>query len=124
MTDLDPSLAARHRTVWPALTTCIAVLVLAASGVVAGIPPSLAGTKTSLAATESSPWPQTNANAAQSRANLTEKVLTPAALTKVGPLRSVLAPVRPQNPACDPMPITAPVLAGGYAYAMTNLGLS
>jgi hypothetical protein len=102
----------------------VAVLVLAASCVVAGIPPSLAGTKTSLAGTENSPWPQTNANAAQSRVNLNEKVLTPSAVTRVGPLRSVLAPRRPQNPACGPMPIVAPVLAGGYVYAMTNYKLS
>jgi outer membrane protein assembly factor BamB len=124
MTDLHPSLAARHRTVWPALTTCIAVLALATSSVVAGIPPSQAGTKTSLAATESSPWPQTNGNAAQSRVNLTEKVLTPAAMAKVGPLRGFLAPLRPRSPYCGQQAIAAPVLAGGYVYAMTNYKLS
>jgi hypothetical protein len=81
----------------------VAVLVLAVSGVVGGIPPSLAGTKTSLAATESSPWPQTNANAAQSRVNLTEKVLTPSAVTKVRYLRQVVAPKSPVNPDCGLM---------------------
>jgi outer membrane protein assembly factor BamB len=124
MTDRDPSLAARHRTVWWALTTCIAVLVLAASSVVAGIPPSQAGTKTSLAATESSPWPQTNGNAAQSRVNLNEKVLTPSAVTKVRYLRQMVAPKSPVNPDCGPDGIVAPVLAGGYVYAMTNQKLS
>ena len=95
----------------------VAVLALAASCVVIGVQPSLAST-------ENSPWPQTNGNAAQSRVNLTEKVLTPAAVTKVRPLRSVLAPLRPQNPACGPTGISAPVLAGGYVYAMTNYKLS
>jgi hypothetical protein len=61
-----------------------AVLVLASSCVVTGIHPSLA-------ATENSPWPQTNGNAAQSRVNLTEKVLTPSAVTKVKYLRQVVA---------------------------------
>jgi len=95
----------------------VAVLALAASCVVIGVQPSLAST-------ENSPWSQTNGNAAQSRVNLTEKVLTPAAVTKVRPLRSVLAPLRPQNPACGPTGISAPVLAGGYVYAMTNYKLS
>src|SRR4029077_8032903 len=95
----------------------VAVLALAASFVVTGVQPSLAST-------ENSPWPQTNGNAAQSRVNLTEKVLTPAAVTKVRPLRSVLAPLRPQNPAGGPTGISAPVLAGGYVYAITNYKLS
>jgi outer membrane protein assembly factor BamB len=95
----------------------VAVLALAASCVVIGVQPSLAST-------ENSPWPQTNGNAAQSRVNLNEKVLTPSAVTKVRPLRSVLAPLRPRNPYCGPTPIVAPVLAGGDAYAMTNYKLS
>jgi outer membrane protein assembly factor BamB len=39
-------------------------------------------------------------------------------------LRSVLAPLRPQNPACGPTGVSAPVLAGGYVYAITNYKLS
>jgi hypothetical protein len=99
------------------LGKAVAVLVLAASCVMTGIQPSLAST-------ENSPWPQTNGNAAQSRVNLNEKVLTPSAVTKVKYLRQVVAPSRPGNPACGRQGIRAPVLAGGYVYAMTNYVLS
>jgi hypothetical protein len=100
------------------------ILALAASCAVTGIGPAAASGKAARAASENSPWPQTNGNAAQSRVNLTEKVLTPSAVTKAGYLRQVVAPKSPASAACGLQPITAPVLAGGYVYAMTDHVLS
>ena len=95
------------------------------AAVVAAAALGLAGTSVGAsAATENSGWWQTNSNAAQSRANLTEKVLTPTAVTKVKHLRSVLAQSYPKNSYCGPGSVIAPVLAGGYLYAVTNYKLS
>jgi hypothetical protein len=80
------------------------------------------GVRPALAAVEKAPWSQTNYNAAASRANLTEHILSPSAVTKVQYLRSVVSPVLPS--ADCPGPVVAPVLAGGDAYAVTNDELS
>jgi outer membrane protein assembly factor BamB len=91
-----------------------AVLILLAACMAVNIP-------SSSAATESSPWYQTNSNAAQSRANLTEKVLTPTAVNQVTYLRSVVSPPPQEN--C-PQGIAAPVLVGGDLYVLTGGQLS
>jgi len=94
----------------------LAVLALAASCVAIGALPSLAGSK-------SSPrypgWYDTNSSAAQSRANLSEHVLTPAAVAKVKYLRSVAGPPTVTRP-CEQSGVVAPLPAGGYVYAITN----
>jgi hypothetical protein len=94
----------------------IAVLALTASCVTIGAPPSLAGSK-------SSPrypgWYDTNSSASQSRANLSEHVLTPAAVAKVKYLRSVTGPPTVLRP-CEQSGVVAPLPAGGYVYAITN----
>jgi hypothetical protein len=100
------------------LSKTAAVLALAASLMVIGSPPSQAGAK-SLAASESSPWWDTNYNTAQSRDNLTEKVLSPTAVHKVKYLRSVVAGVGSPKNNC-PGPMVSPVLAGGDLYVMAN----
>ena len=66
-----------------------AVLALTASIGAFTISPSLASSKST---TENSPWYDTNSNAALSRANLSEKVLSRAAVIKVKYLRSVVGP--------------------------------
>lgn len=100
------------------LSKVIAVLALVASLGAAGISPSLASNK-SVVGTPG--WDDTNANAAGSRANLAEKVLTPAAVAGVKHLRSITAP--PSNPnAYCPGKITAPLLTDGSLYAITATG--
>jgi hypothetical protein len=76
-------------------------------------------------ATAASPWSQTDYNAAQSRANLTEKTLTRTTVGKVRYLRGMAAPLNPPNPGgCQSSPTATPVLTGGSLYAMTNGQLS
>lgn len=98
------------------LTRILAVLALAVSFAAITIGPSQAGS-------ESSPWFDTNSNAAGSRANLTEKVLSPTAVPKVKYLRSVVAPPISPKAQCDEN-VAAPVLVGGYLYVITDGSLS
>jgi outer membrane protein assembly factor BamB len=98
----------------------LALVALVASVGAISISPSLAGSKGALGTPS---WNDTNANAAGSRANLAEKVLTPAAVKNVKYLRSIASPMIPANAPC-PLPIAAPLLTGGYLYAITNGYLS
>src|SRR5262249_44830418 len=98
-----------------------AVLALTASLGALAITPSVASSKS--ATTENSPWFDTNSNAAGSRANLKEKVLSPTAVTKIKYLRSVVAPPLPPQVQC-PENVAAPVLVGGYLYLITDGELS
>lgn len=97
------------------LTRTFAIAALAASLIAVDASPSLAGTN-------SSPrfpgWYDTNATAAQSRANLLEKTLTPAAVTKVTHLRSITTP--PATGDCRVRNVVAPVPAGNALYAVTS----
>lgn len=68
--------------------------------------------------TPSSPWNQTDYNAAQSRANLAEKTLTAATVAKARFRRSITSP--PGQQGCTPNTIVAPLLTGGRVYAVTN----
>jgi outer membrane protein assembly factor BamB len=81
--------------------------LLAAAGALAGA---------SSAATVSSPWTQTDYNAAQSRANLTEQTLTLSTVPGVRYLRSIAGP--PLNGCLASAFI--PVLTGGDLYAVAN----
>ena len=66
-------------------------------------------------------WSQTSYNAAQSRANGSEKTLTIASVRHVRYLRSVTARLNPPGNGCHrTSPITAPVLTGGDLYAVAN----
>jgi outer membrane protein assembly factor BamB len=100
-----------------------AVLVLAVSCAATGITPSLAAGGAGQAVSENSPWYQTDFGAALSRANLAEHVLTPSTVSKVGYLRSVVAPPTPPEASCSE-PVVAPALVGGYLYVMTGGKLS
>lgn len=93
------------------------VLLLVASCLLIGTSPGLAS------GGENSPWFDTNSNAAGSRANLKEQVLSRSSVVKVQYLRGVAAPVDPPQALC-PGPIVAPVLVGGSLYAITNGQLS
>jgi PQQ-like domain len=97
----------------------VAVLALAASCVVIGVPPSLAGSERSPATVQSG-WYDTDSNAAHSRANLAEKVLTPSAVTKAKYLRSVVSPPAPPNAPCGTTGIAAPLPYGGKLYVIAN----
>ncbi len=102
-----------------------AVLALAASCAVAGMGPAAASGKAPRAASENSPWFQADAGFTLSRANLTEHVLTPAAVAKVRFLRSVASPPMPPPSQTECFGGTAaPVLAGGDLYLITDLRLS
>jgi hypothetical protein len=100
----------------------VAALAVVASCLVTGSASIQAGAK-SRAASESSPWWDTNYNTAQSRDNLTEKVLTPSAVRNVRYLRSVVSGVEPPKDNCGG-PTVSPVLAGGYLYVMASGALS
>lgn len=95
-------------------------LALAVSCAAAGIMPGSAATAASRAAGERSPWYQTDAGAAGSRANLKENVLTPSTVAKAGFLRSMAAPPTPPGSLCGDIGVVAPALVGGYLYAITN----
>jgi len=99
----------KRRIFVAAIMTTAAVL-----GLFGTITPGI-GTQLGLAATQSSPWSQTDSNAALSRANLTEKVLSRATVTKIKYLRSAVAP--PNSSPC--LQAGAVALAGGYLYALT-----
>jgi hypothetical protein len=103
-----------------AFSKTVAVLALAASLGVTGASPSLAGSQGSIG---TGGWTNTNASAAQSRANLAENVLTRAAVTKVKYLRSVVSPLLRANAFCTSN-MAAPLLTGGNLYASTNEYLS
>jgi len=71
----------------------------------------------------SSPWSQTDYNAALSRANLNEQILTRATVGNVRYLRGITAPAFPPDAACgsyESPGFVAPVLAGGRLYAVAN----
>jgi len=101
----------------PYIFASVAVLTLAASSIATSLKQAPAAT------TESSPWFDTNSNAAASRANPTEKVLSPTTATKIKYLRSVASPLIAPKANC-PGDVLAPVLVGGYLYVMTNAELS
>jgi hypothetical protein len=97
------------------LTGIFAIAALTASLMAFGASPGLAGAK-------SSPrfpgWYDTNATAAQSRANLVENILSPSAVTKVIHLRSMTAP--PVAGFCRARNVVAPVPASNALYAVTS----
>src|SRR5215467_14618145 len=101
------------------LTRTFAITALTASLMAVGASPSLAGTN-------SSPrfpgWYDTNATAAQSRANLLEKTLTPAAVTKVTHLRSIATP--PASVSCRTAHVVAPLPAANFLYTVTSREVS
>jgi hypothetical protein len=102
----------------------VALLALAASCLVIGVPPGLAASKNGTAATTQAGWYDTDANAAHSRANPAEKVLSAAAVTKVKYLRSVVSPPTSPRAPCGPQNIEAPLPYGGSLYAITDGKLS
>lgn len=65
-----------------------------------------------------SPWPQTNANAAQSRANRTESTLTTATVQQIGFRRDVTAPPPQLRDQCPGDSLNDPVLTGGSLFAL------
>ena len=98
------------------LRKTMAVMMLAVSLGVTGVSPSLAAGR---AAISTGGWTNANADAAQSRANLSENMLSPTAVTKIKYLRSIPSPVISPGAAC-PGNIVAPLPTGGSLYAMTN----
>jgi hypothetical protein len=73
------------------------------------------------ATTPNSPWAQTDFNAAQSRANTGSSPLTPATIDSVAYLRSITAaPVPPDDCVAAGPAVSAPVLSGGFFYAVLN----
>lgn len=83
----------------------------------------LTGTAAAVAQAAPTPsnWSQTNSDSAQSRANLSEHVLTRSAVSRVQYRRSVVAPVDlPRRQVCTSVSIVTPVLTGGRMYAVAN----
>jgi len=115
------------RTAKTATALGIALATVAVTGAAASaapVSPVAAGAArvSPAAATASSPWSQTDYNAALSRANLTEQTLTAATVGHIGYLRSVTAPPSPGfcGENVPSQGIVAPLLTGGDLYAATN----
>ena len=111
------------RTAKVATTVSIALATLSATGAAAGATSDSPATAVKAAAAASSPWSQTDYNAALSRANLTEQTLTTATVGNARYLRSVASPPPPLGGFCNNVPdqgVVAPSLAGGALYAMTD----
>jgi hypothetical protein len=95
-----------------------AATLLAASALAAGVGPAALGA--SAATVNPGPWTQTDYNGAMSEANPGETTLTPATLSKVGYLRSLVAPPDVTG-SCNPdQGYIAPLLSGGDVYAMAD----
>jgi PQQ-like domain len=99
-------------------TIKVATALLAASALLVGGGQILAGA--SAASTESSPWNQSDYNAAHSRANLTEQVLTPSTVSGVHHLRSFTGPQVPFSCDTGDRLDPKPVLTGGDIYFLSN----
>ena len=115
------------RTAKIATTASIALATLSATGAAAGAasvtPAAARAAAVRPVAAASSPWNQTDYNAALSRANLTEQTLTAATVGNARYLRSVASPPPPINGFCNDVPdqgVVAPSLTGGALYAMTD----
>jgi hypothetical protein len=67
-----------------------------------------------------SAWAQTNGDAAQSRDNLNEHTLTVATVHRLQFRRSHTAPPTSPFDPCFNDPVTAPVLVGGFVYAIVT----
>lgn len=98
----------------------VAVLALAASGLVLGVRPSLAGTGSSPAATAPTGWYDTYGNAADAQVNPAEKILSPSAVKNIEYLRSITAPQTPPGAACGAGYVASPLPYGGALYALTS----
>lgn len=98
----------------------VAVLALAASGLVLGVRPSLAGTGSSPAATAPTGWYDTYGNAADAQVNPAEKILSPSAVKNIEYLRSITAPQTPPGAACGAGYVASPLPYGGSLYAVTS----
>jgi outer membrane protein assembly factor BamB len=98
------------KTVKMATAILAGSVLLAAGGALAGA---------SSAATVTSPWNQSDYNAAQSRANLTEQTLTRSTLSAVRYLRSIAGPPVTGNGCLHSSPLV-PVLTGGDLDAVAN----
>jgi outer membrane protein assembly factor BamB len=109
------------RTIRAALVFATVPALLTALGTAAGATPRTAAARTAATTAVASPWSQTDYNAAQSRANLTEQTLTRATVAQVGYLRGMAAPIGPSGGGqCDELPFGSPVLTGGAVYAMAG----
>lgn len=105
------------------LTKTGAAMILGVALALAGGTSGVAGADAAPA--PGSPWSQTDYNAAQSRANLTEQTLTATTIRKARYLRGIASPLnQPGQGGCNPNTIVAPVLTGGRLYAVTNGRLS
>jgi outer membrane protein assembly factor BamB len=98
--------------------------IIAASSMALLLSEISGGAVPSLADGSNSPWSQTDYNAAQSRANLTEHILTPSAASHVRFLRGMASPPTPPGSLCGLASVTAPLLTGGSVYAITNNRIS
>jgi outer membrane protein assembly factor BamB len=84
------------------------------------------GAKSAATGTTSSPWSQTDYNAAQSRANLTETILTRAKVAKIVHLRAITIRLLPTSQSCSQevdslaLPGSSVYTAGGGFVAKYN----
>ena len=92
-------------------TTIVLTVLAAAAGTSAAAEPAAQP-----AARTSSPWSQTDYNAAQSRANPAEKILTRATVGKIVHLRAITIRLKPPAQACSQQ-VDSLALPGGSVYA-------
>lgn len=99
----------------------VAMATLVVTGVLTGAPPGQAGTGSTAAQPVPRGWYDTNGNAAQSRANPVEKILSPSAVSRVTYLRTITSAPASASAPCGQQAIVAPlpydndlyVVAGG-----------
>jgi outer membrane protein assembly factor BamB len=103
-----------HRAL--SLVVGIATLAVIASAPLAGAAPHHVS---ATAAAMPSPWAQTDGDAALSRANLTEKVLTRATVAQAGLDLNLPAPTTGSGCAAEGA-VSSPVLKGGRVYDIAN----
>jgi len=93
----------------------IKVVAIMIGAVAAGGSPAAAGLAAHASATTSSPWSQTDYNAAQSRANLAETILTRAKVAQAVHLRAITIGLKPPSQACS-QEVDSLALPGGDVY--------
>jgi len=91
----------------------VAAIIVSALAAAGGL--SAAGPAAHAAATTSSPWSQTDYNAAQSRANLAETILTRANVAQTVHLRAITIRLKPPSQACSQQ-VDSLALPGGSVY--------
>jgi hypothetical protein len=106
------------------LGKAVAVATMVATGVLTVAPPGHAGTRTAPSQSAPAGWYDTNANAAQSRSNPAEKILSSSNIAQAKYLRTIVSPPDSPKATCGQQPMVAPLPYGNALYAVADGQLS